>query len=310
MSKAKASVDDLTKAAAPSKADAFGKMADKAALAGVGVATAVGLAVKRFADFDQAMSAVRANSGATGASLEALRQAAITMGADSQFSATEAAQGINEMAKAGVEAKDILGGGLKGALDLAAAGQISVAEAAATAAAAVKQFGLSGSQVPHVADLLTNAANKALGGVGDLSQALNQVGQVANGMGLSIEETTAGLAAFAEAGQLGSDAGTSFKTALQRLSAPTGEARAELDKLNINAYNSQGNFVGLANVAGQLQTSMEKLTPAQRAASMQIIFGQDAVRAANILYENGAEGINRWTKEVSEQGAAAKQAAT
>ena len=102
MAKAKASVDDLTKAAAPSKADAFGKMADKAALAGVGVATAVGVAVKRFADFDQAMSAVRANSGATGASLEALRQAAVTMGADSQFSATEAAQGINEMAKAGI----------------------------------------------------------------------------------------------------------------------------------------------------------------------------------------------------------------
>ena len=114
MSKAKASVDDLTKAAAPSKADAFGKMADKAALAGLGVATAVGVAVKRFADFDQAMSAVKANSDATGESLDALRQAAITMGADSQFSATEAAQGINEMAKAGVAAKDILGGGLKG----------------------------------------------------------------------------------------------------------------------------------------------------------------------------------------------------
>ena len=71
--KAKASVDDLTKAASPAKADAFGKLADKAALAGVGVATAVGVAVKRFADFDQAMSAVKANSGATGAEFDKLR---------------------------------------------------------------------------------------------------------------------------------------------------------------------------------------------------------------------------------------------
>lgn len=309
MQKAKASVDDLTKAAAPSKADAFGKLSDKAALAGVGVASAIGLAVKRFADFDQAMSAVRANSGATGDSLEQLRQAAITMGADSQFSATEAAQGINEMAKAGVEAKDILGGGLKGALDLAAAGQISVAEASETAATAMTQFGLSGETVPHIADLLANASNKAQGGVGDMSAALKQAGLVANSMGLSIEETTAGLTAFASAGLLGSDAGTSFKTMLQRLSAPTGEAAEELERLKINTYDSQGNFVGLANVAGQLQAGMEKLTPAQRAASMSVIFGSDAVRAANVLYEQGADGINKWTAEVSEQGAAAKQAA-
>ena len=310
MSKAKASVDDLTKAAAPSKADAFGKMADKAALAGLGVATAVGVAVKRFADFDQAMSAVQANSDATGASLDALRQAAITMGADSQFSATEAAQGINEMAKAGVAAKDILGGGLKGSLDLAAAGQISVADAAETAATAMTIFKLRGDQIPHVADLLANAANKAQGGVGDMAAALKQAGLVAASTGLSLEETTAGLTAFASAGLLGSDAGTSMKTMLQRLSAPVGEAKGLMDELNISAYDSQGNFVGLANVAGQLQTAMQDMTPAQRNAAQSIIFGQDAVRAANVLYAEGADGINKWTKEVSEQGAAAKQAAT
>jgi TP901 family phage tail tape measure protein len=310
MSKAKASVDDLTKAASPSKADAFKKLGDKGALMGVGIAAGLGVAVKRFADFDQAMSAVRANSGATGASLEALRQAAITMGADSQFSASEAAQGINEMAKAGVAAKDILGGGLKGALDLAAAGQISVADAAETAATAMTVFKLSGDKIPHVADLLANASNKAQGGVGDMSAALKQAGLVAAGMGLSIEETTAGLTAFANAGLLGSDAGTAFKTMLQRLAAPVGEAKSLMDDLNINAYDSAGNFVGLANVAEQLKTSMQDMTPAQRAAAQSVIFGSDAVRAANVLYEQGADGINRWTKEVSEQGAAAKQAAT
>lgn len=310
MQKAKASVDDLTKAAAPNKAAAFEKLADRAALAGVGVATAVGVAVKRFADFDQAMSAVQANSGATGASLDALRKQAIKLGADSQFSATEAAQGINELAKAGVDSADILQGGLKGSLDLAAAGQIGVADAAETAATALTQFKLSGSQVPHVADLLANAANKAQGGVGDMAAALKQAGLVAAATGLSIEETTAGLTAFASAGLIGSDAGTSFKTMLQRLSAPTAEAQDEMDKLGISAYDNQGNFIGLANVAGQLQKGMSDLTPEVRNAALATIFGTDAVRAANVLYEQGASGIRKWTNEVSEQGAAAKQAAT
>ena len=310
MQKAKASVDDLTKAAAPNKAQAFEKLADKAALAGIGVATAVGVAVKRFADFDQAMSAVKANSGATGAELDALRASALKLGADSQFSATEAAQGINELAKAGVEAGDVLGGGLKGALDLAAAGQIGVAEASETAATAMTQFGLKGDKVPHIADLLANAANKAQGGVSDMGQALKQAGLVAASTGLSIEETTAGLTAFAAAGLIGSDAGTAFKTMLQRLSAPTDEAKAKMDELGISAYDNQGNFVGLANVAGQLKSGMANLTPEVRNAALATIFGSDAVRAANVLYDEGADGIRKWTDEVSVSGAAAKQAAT
>lgn len=309
MQKAKASVDDLTKAAAPSKAAAFEGFANKAAVAGLGIATAVGAAVKRFADFDATMSAVQANSGATGKTLDDLRNAAIKMGADSVFSATEAAEGINEMSKAGVGAKDILGGGLKGALDLAAAGQIGVAEAAETAATAMTQFKLSGDKVPHIADLLANAANKAQGGVGDMAAALKQAGLVASATGLTIEETTAGLTAFAKAGLIGSDAGTSFKTMLQRLSAPSGEAAEKMAELGISAYDSQGNFVGLANVAGQLTEAFKDKTVEERNSAMATIFGADAVRAANVLYSEGADGINRWTKEVTEQGAAAKLAA-
>jgi TP901 family phage tail tape measure protein len=308
--KAKAAVDDLTKAASPTKAEGFKNLSDKAALAGVGIATAMGLAAKRFADFDQSMSAVKANSGATGKELENLRSLAVKLGADSQFSAKEAADGINEMAKAGVSVQQIMGGGLKGALDLAAAGQIGVADAAETAATAMTQFKLNGTAVPHIADLLANASNKAQGGVGDMAEALKQAGLVASSTGLSIEETTAGLTAFASAGLIGSDAGTSFKTMLQRLSAPADDAAAQMKELGISAYDAQGNFVGLAGVAGQLQKGMKDLTPEQRNAALAIIFGSDAIRAANVLYEQGAEGINRWTDAVSEQGAAAKQAAT
>ena len=186
MRKAKASVDDLTKADVPKAAKGYKDLADKAAVAGAAMAVGLGLAVKRFADFDKAMSAVKANSGATGAELERLRAAAIKLGADSQFSAKEAADGINELAKAGVKTQDILGGGLKGALDLAAAGQIDVAQAAETTASAMTQFKLSGDKATHVADLLASGANKAQGGVGDLGAALGQAGLVAAATGLSI----------------------------------------------------------------------------------------------------------------------------
>lgn len=122
MRSAKASVDDLTAAASPSKQSAFDGLSSKAAVAGGAIAVGLGVAVKKFAEFDSAMSAVAANSGSTGAELESLRQAAMDLGADTQFSATEAAEGINELSKAGVGAKDILGGGLKGSLDLATCG--------------------------------------------------------------------------------------------------------------------------------------------------------------------------------------------
>ena len=308
MRKAKASVDDLTKADVPKAAAGYKDLANKAALAGTAIAVGLGVAVKRFAEFDSAMSAVRANTGATGDELESLRQAALKLGADSQFSATEAAQGVNELAKAGVQTQAILGGGLKGALDLAAAGQISVAQAAETTASALTQFNLTGGDATRVADLLTNGANKAQGGVGDLGAALAQTGLVANAMGLSVEETTAGLTAFASAGLIGSDAGTSFKTMIQRLQAPIGQAAVTMRELGISAYDQQGKFVGLANVAGQLQEKLSDLTPEQRNAAMATIFGADAVRAATILYNEGADGIRQWTEEVSKQGAAAKQA--
>ena len=310
MRSAKASVDDLTAAAAPNKQTAFDDLSNKAALAGGAIAVGLGVAVKKFAEFDSAMSAVQANSGSTGAELESLRKAALDLGADTQFSATEAADGINELAKAGVGASDILGGGLKGSLDLAAAGQIGVGEAAETAATAMTQFNLEGGEIPHVADLLTNAANKAQGGVGDLAQALKQGGLVAASTGLTIDETTASLAAFASAGLIGSDAGTSLKTMLQRLSAPSGEAAALMEKLGISAYDASGEFVGMEALAGQLQSGLSGLTAEQRNSALATIFGSDAVRAANILYSEGAQGISKWTDEVTEQGAAAKQAAT
>ncbi len=309
MRSAKSSVDDLTKADIQKPAAAFSDLSNKAAIAGVAVAAGIGLAVKRFAEFDAAMSAVQASTGATGEQLDALRDAAVKMGADSVFSAREAAEGINELGKAGVSTADILGGGLKGALDLAAAGQIGVAQAAETTASALNQFGLEGKDSTHVADLLANAANAAQGGVGDMAAALGQAGVAANAAGMDIDETTTTLALFAKAGLVGSDAGTSLKTMMQRLSAPTAAAAVEMERLGIAAYDSSGEFIGAEAVMGQLATATATMSTETRMAAFNTIFGSDAIRAASIAAEAGAEGYRAMNDQVMVYGGAAKQAA-
>jgi len=276
---------------------------------GAGLTALAATAVTRFAQFDKAMSAVAATGDDARGSLDALRKAAVDAGADTAFSAQEAAGAIEQLAKAGVSSADILGGGLSGALSLAAAGEIEVADAAEIAASAMTQFGLAGTDVGHVADLLAAGAGKAQGGVLDMGQALNQSGLIAAQVGLSIEETTGALSAMASAGLVGSDAGTSLKTSLIALSSPSAVAAKEMERLGISAYDAQGNFIGMEALAGQLQTQLGGLTDEQRNSALATIFGTDALRTANVLYKEGAAGIAEWTAAVDDQGYAAETAA-
>lgn len=299
-------VGSLDKAARAGKLDAVATQVTHLGLGLAGLATGV---VAMAAQFDKQMSSVAAATHASTAELDQLRQAAIAAGKDTQYSATEAAKGIEELSKAGVSTSDVLGGGLKGALNLAAAGELDVGEAAETAASAMTQFGLKGSQVPHIADLLAAGAGKAQGSVHDMALALNQSGLVASQMGLSVEDTTGALAAFASAGLLGSDAGTSFKQMLLSLANPTKQATDTMQELGISAYDAQGKFVGVTDLAQQLQDRLGKLTQQQRNQALATIFGSDAIRAAAILYKDGAQGVQDWISKVNDSGYAAETAA-
>lgn len=308
---AKVAAEAEAKAAAAieKRREAMERVGAIAMTAGVATLAGVGLAVKSYADFDKQMSSVDAATHETAGNMALLREAAIKAGADTSFSAVAAAKGIEEMAKAGVSTKDILGGGLAGALDLAAAGSLDVGEAAEIAASAMTQFKLKGDQLPHVADLLAAGAGKAQGSVQDLGAALNQSGLIAAQAGLTIEETTGGLAAFASAGLTGSDAGTSFKTMLGALTPNSAAAATAMSELGISAYDSQGKFIGLSEFAGNLKSSLAGLTDEQRNSTLETIFGSDAVRAASVLYEQGAEGVQKWEDAVNDAGYAADTAA-
>lgn len=301
---AKNATDSATKNKAAWESTGRGMM-----VAGGVIAAGVVLAVKTFADFDAAMSQAQAGTMATGASLDALRAAAIDAGAKTQYSATEAAQAITAMGKAGVSTKDILGGGLTGALSLAAAGQLDVGKAAEIAATAMNQFGLEGKDIPHIADLLAAGAGKAMGSVEDLGGALKFVGPVAKGLGISIEETTGTLAMFAQAGIKGEMGGTSLRGVLLTLTSPSAIVAKRMEELGVNVYGADGKFIGLKGAAGELQAKLGPLDDATRNAALGQIFGNEQVTAARILYDGGSVAVDKWTKATNDAGYAARQAA-
>lgn len=291
------------------KSVAAGAVVGLAALA-VGIVGAFAGAVNATADFDQQLSDLQAVASLTGNELGVMREQALQAGADTAFSASEAAAAQTELAKAGATTAQILDGGLNASLSLASAGGLELAESATYVATGLNTFKLQAEDASHVADVLAAAANKSAADIPDIGQALGQVGLVADQFGISIDTTAGALALFAQNGLKGSDAGTSLKTALLALNPKSAEAAGLMKEIGFTAYDADGNFVGLAETAGRLQESLSGMTEEQRTAALQTIFGTDAIRAANLLYTAGEDGIDKWTASVNDSGFAAEVAAT
>ncbi|GAA2509911.1 hypothetical protein GCM10010406_52920 [Streptomyces thermolineatus] len=276
----------------------------------LGLVVAFGAAAVAAARFDKGMSEVRAVTGGSAQEMEKLSAAALEAGRTTQYSATQAAKAEAELARAGIATADIVGGALKGTLALAASGQLELGESAIIAAQAMNSFKKSGKDVGHIADVISAGAGKSATNVHDMGMAFRQTSLVANQTGLSLEQTVGTLSLFAQNALTGSDAGTSLKVMLQRLVPQSKEAARMMESLGFSAYDSQGNFVGLTALAGRLQASFAQLTPEARNAAMATIFGADAVRAATILYEAGAKGVDKWVAAVDDTGYATRVAAT
>lgn len=274
------------------------------------LAGAVGLGIMEKANytFDKSMGTVNAATHANAQVMEEYRGAAVKAGADTVFSASEAAQGITELAKAGVGAKDILGGGLTGALNLASAGSLGVGEAAEYMATALTQFQLKGTKASHVADLLAAGAGKAQGEVSDMALALTYAGVPANQLGVSLEQTTGTIALLAKNGIIGEKAGTSLRGMLASLTSPSKVAAKEMESLGISVFDAKGNFIGFDGVAKVLHQRLGGLTQQERSYALGRIFGNEQLQAANVLYREGAKGVHTWTKNVDDSGYAADTA--
>lgn len=268
------------------------------------IGAGLGVAVKKAADFEEGLSKVKAVSGATADQMAQFKKIALDMGAKG-YGATEAAKGIEELVKAGVSMEAILDGGLKGALNLATAGELELAEAAEIASTVLNSFRGENLSVSDAANILAGAANASATSVGEMRLSLKQVSAVASLVGLSFKDTSAAIALFAQNGIKGEDAGTSLKTMLMNLQ-PSNKKNSELmkelgmiTKDGANAfYDSAGNLKSLDQIAGVLQKSLKGMSAAQQQATLQQLFGADAVRGAAILYKEGADGVKKMKKEM------------
>lgn len=275
-----------------------------------GVQRVLGSTIDTIVEFDQQIANVRALGGDFARDIDLLGDAALRMGPKFAIAPTKALEAVEALAKAGVESGEILAGALEGTLALSAAGSIEdVGVAAEIASSTMNQFGLQGEDVAHIADLLAAGANKAAGEVTDFGAALKFIGPVAAANNVSLEETVGSIAAFAQSGIVGEQAGTSLRGVLAALTSPSKAASAELKNLGIVAedgsnklFDAQGNFKGLANLAGTLQEATAGLTDEQKSYSLGLIFGNQQLTAANVLVKEGYKGISDYTEAVNESG--------
>lgn len=296
---------------ATSTSEAFGKAATGMGVAGLGIVAGFGLAVKASADFEKVLSGTKAVTGASTEEMDKLRQKALQIGADTSFSAGEAAQAIDELAKAGVSIPDIMNGAADATAALAAAGEIDLPQAAEIASAAMNSFKLSAKDLPNVANLIAGAANASAIDVTDFGESLKQVGAVANLAGVSFSDTATAIALMGKVGIKGSDAGTSLKTVLQNLTPSSGTAATAMKKLGIitkdgsnQFFDAKGNVKSLADISGVLQTALKDQTKEQKLAALGTIFGSDAIRAASVLADSGSKSFNKMNTEMTKTKAA------
>jgi len=271
------------------------------------VAGGLAYASSKAAEFDKTLSAVAAVTGldVRGAEMKALGDLALELGASTSFSATEAAEAIGELAKGGVSAADIMAGAAKATLDLAAASGEKAAPAAALAANAMSLFNIEGARTAEVADAVAGFANATTGSMNDFKFALASSGAAAKLAGQDFDQTAVALALMGKAGILGSDAGTSLKTMLLNL-VPTTKAQTAMfqelglatNEVHNNFLNADGSFKDLREIAGELNRVTADLSESQRSLALETLFGSDAIRAAAILAQAGAEGFDEMSTAV------------
>lgn len=254
------------------------------------------------AQFDDSMRQVQATSGATGKEFDALREQARQLGADTAFSASEAAEGMNYLAASGFDANQIMAA-MPGMLSLASAGGIELGEAASIASNILNGFGLEAEEAGRVADILAKAAAATNAGVTDMGEAMSYVAPVAKSTGLSLEEVSAAIGILSNAGIQGSMAGTTLRGAISSLLTPTGEAKEALDRLGIVTMDSSGKMLPLNDIIGQFETS------GLSAADAMTIFGDRAGPGMLALVQQGKGGLVDLTTELENSGGSAQEMA-
>jgi TP901 family phage tail tape measure protein len=270
------------------------------AVAAAGVQTA--------ADFQVSMASLGVNAGIGGKELDKLGDLAIQLGADTVFSANEAAAAMLELSKSGMSPAAIAGGALAATLDLAATEGIGLSDAATIMANTMNTFGLSAKDSTKITDLLAAGAVASTASVQDLAAGLKYTGSTASMLKIPLDTTVTALAAMNNAGIDATTAGTSFNRFLLGLVPTTKKATMLMDDLDISFQNADGTMKSMPDIIKTLQTQLEGMSDAQQVATLKTLFGVEGMRAASTLMKLNVDGYKDLNEQVNKNGVASQLA--
>ena len=271
----------------------------------LGVAAA---GVKTAADFQVSMASLGVNAGIGGKELDKLGNLAIQLGADTVFSANEAASAMLELSKAGLTPAQIKAGALANTLNLAATEGIGLVEASTIMANTMNTFGIAAEDTTKVVDLLASGAVASTAGVQDLAGGLKYVGSTASMLKIPLDTTVTALAAMNNAGIDATTAGTSLNRMFLGLVPTTKKATELMDDLDISFQNADGTMKTMPEIIKTLQTQLTGMSDAQQVATLKTLFGVEGMRAASTLMKLNVDGYEDLNDQINKNGTASKLA--
>jgi TP901 family phage tail tape measure protein len=259
---------------------------------GAGLAAPIGLAIRAGTSFESVLKNISASTGATAGDIGRINAAAMQLSESMGTGPTAIAQGFLELLKAGMPLEAVLSGAGKAALEFAKVGELSVAEAAVVMSDAMNVFGVDAA---NAANTMSAAADASSTSIQEIAMAFTQVSAVAAQSNQGIDDVAAALALMANAGVKGSDAGTSLKNMFAKLKSPVDAAATALGSIGLSTESfrdASGAMLPLAQQIEVLRNATAGLDQATKDDVFQRVFGTDAIRAALILTEAGAAGID------------------
>ena len=265
--------------------------------------------------YETAMKDMEVFTHATGAEFNKLKDLTTYVGLNMSYTATEAADAITELSKAGMSTATILGGGLVDSLNLATAGGMKVGDAAQFAVSAINSFRFEALTTTQATNTLAGAANSSAANLQDLQASLKYVGVSAGLLKFGFSDVNTALALFANHGLKGSSAGTALDNMLSRLDPKTKQATATMKSLGIitkdnkNLFlDSQGNIKDLAGITEVLTDKMAKMTTTERQKALTEMFNVRGARGAGILFQEAGAGIDRMAASIEKNSDIAEMA--
>lgn len=286
----------------------FGLLKSPLVAAGVTISAGAGIAdtVKTYADFEAAMSEVKAISGATSEEFAQLTEKANQMGAITKFTASESAEAFKYMAQAGWDAKEMMDG-IEGLMALAAASGEDLGTTSDIVTDALTAFGMAAKDSGRFADVMAMAASATNTDVAKMGETFKYVAPVAGSLGYSIEDTAVAIGLMANNGIKASQAGTSLRSLLTNLTHPVGQAADAIEELGISVTNADGSVKPLSQTMQELREKFSTLTDAEKAQYSAMLAGQEGMSGLLAIVNASDQDFADLTEQINNSSGAAQQ---